>query len=241
MYFEAIIFDCDGTLVDSEALGNQVLVECVAELGLEFPLKEALALFTGRKMGDSIAIIEQRLGRKVPAEFVPDMRRRMGEVFKARLQPMPGVRELLPELTTPYCVASNGPREKMELSLDITGLLPYFQGRIISAYDIGSWKPEPGLFLHAADVMGVAPERCAVVEDSALGAWAGKAAGMTVFGYAPTGNRLPLLEADAVVFSEMRELPTLLRNTVPKAQRKVRQDTDLPVFANLETLPQTTI
>ncbi|MBE2293463.1 MAG: HAD family hydrolase, partial [Phycisphaerales bacterium] len=62
MNFEAVIFDCDGTLVDSERLGNQVLVECVAELGLIFPLEEAVARFTGNKMADTITVIEQRLG-----------------------------------------------------------------------------------------------------------------------------------------------------------------------------------
>ena len=148
MPFEAIIFDCDGTLVDSEVLGIQVLVECVAELGLAFPLEEAVARFTGAKMADSIALIEQRLGRPVPGDFVPEMRRRMAEVFRERLQPVEGVEAILQSLSIPYCVASNGPREKMEVSLHVTGLLPYFQGRIFSAYDIGSWKPEPGMFLH---------------------------------------------------------------------------------------------
>lgn len=214
MSFEAIIFDCDGTLVDSESLGNQVVVECVAELGLDIPLPEALALFTGRKMADSIAVIEQRLGRPVPVDFLPELRRRMAEVFKAKLQPVAGVTDLLPSLRAPYCVASNGPRDKMELSLHTTGLLPYFAGRIFSAYEIGSWKPEPGLFLHAAQTMGVAPERCAVVEDSALGVRAGKAAGMTVFGYAPSGNDLLLAEAGARLFSHMIGLPALLEQGI---------------------------
>jgi HAD superfamily hydrolase (TIGR01509 family) len=196
MPFEAIIFDCDGTLVDSEVLGIQVLVECVAEIGLAFPMEEAVARFTGAKMADSIALIEQRLGHPVPSDFVPEMRRRMAAVFR--------------ELSIPYCVASNGPREKMEVSLQVTGLLPYFQGRIFSAYDIGSWKPAPQMFLHAAQALGVAPERCAVVEDSILGAQAGKAAGMTVFGYDPTGDDAILSEAGAQTFSSMACLLPLM-------------------------------
>jgi len=210
MPFEAIIFDCDGTLVDSEVLGIQVLVECVVELGLAFPLDEAVSRFTGAKMADSIAIIEQRLGRPVPGDFVPEMRRRMAEVFRNRLQPVEGVEAVLQSLSIPYCVASNGPREKMEVSLHVTGLLPYFQGRIFSAYDIGSWKPEPGMFLHAAQALGVAPERCAVVEDSILGAQAGKAAGMTVFGYDPKGDGAILSEAGAQTFSSMADLLLLM-------------------------------
>ncbi len=210
MKFEAIIFDSDGTLVDSETLGNQVIVECVAELGLTLTLAEAVAEFRGRKMGDTISRIEQRLGRALPDDFLPELRQRMAVAFEARLEPMAGVPALLRELRVPYCVASNGPHEKMEVSLRATGLLPYFRDRIYSAYEIGSWKPEPGLFLHAARAMGVEPQRCAVVEDSILGVQAGVAAGMAVFGYAPAGDAEILEEAGARVFSRMDELLPLL-------------------------------
>lgn len=209
MRYDAIIFDCDGTLVDSEVLGNRVLVECVNELGLDYTLEEALAQFTGRKMGDTLALVEQRLGRKLPDDFLPELRRRMAVAFEAELRPIAGVEALLRELRVPFCVASNGPGEKMEVSLRATGLLPYFEGRIVSAYDIGSWKPEPGLFLHAAHVMGVAPERCAVVEDSILGVRGGVAAGMTVFGFAPSGDGAAMAEAGARLFSDMAALLNL--------------------------------
>ncbi len=211
MNFEAVIFDCDGTLVDSEVLGNQVLVEYVAELGVEIPLADAVAEFTGRKMADTIALIEQRLGHAVPVGFVPELRRRMASTFEARLQPIAGVETLLRSLKVPYCVASNGPREKMEVSLRSTKLLPYFAGRIFSGYEIGSWKPAPELFLHAACSLGVPPERCAVVEDSLLGVQAGNAAGMVVFGFAPSGNAAQLAEAGARPFTEMATLLSLLQ------------------------------
>lgn len=211
MNFEAVIFDCDGTLVDSERLGNQVLVECVAELGLIFPLEEAVARFTGNKMADTITVIEQRLGHPVPTDFVPQLRRRMAEVFRARLQPIVGIETVLQGLQIPYCVASSGPREKIELSLSVTKLLPYFQGRIFSAYEVGSWKPAPGLFLHAARALGVAPAQCAVVEDSMPGVQAGKAAGMTVFGYAPAGNEASLAALGAHPFTTMAALLPLLQ------------------------------
>jgi HAD superfamily hydrolase (TIGR01509 family) len=218
MHFEAIIFDSDGTLVDSETLGNQVIVEYVAEFGLTIPVAEAVALFRGRKMADTLALIEQRLGHALPDGFLPELRRRMAVAFEARLQPMPGVEALLRNLSIPYCVASNGPYEKMEVSLRATGLLPYFQGRIFSAYEVGSWKPEPELFLHAARVLGVAPERCAVVEDSLPGVHAGKAAGMTVFGYAPSGDGDLLAEAGAHPFPHMADLLPLLKAKIPPGQ-----------------------
>jgi HAD superfamily hydrolase (TIGR01509 family) len=211
MHFEAIIFDCDGTLVDSELLGNQVLVECIAELGLIFPLEEAMARFTGGKMADCIAIIEQRLGSAVPMDFVPAVRRRMAEAFQAQLQPVTGIETVLQGLQIPYGVASNGPREKIERSLYTTGLLHYFPGRIFSAYEVGSWKPAPGLFLHAAHALSVPPERCAVIEDSVLGVQAGRAAGMTVFGYAPSGHGASLAAAGAYPFPSMIALLPLLQ------------------------------
>lgn len=210
MNFAAIIFDSDGTLVDSETLGNQVIVECVAELGLTLTLAEAVAEFRGRKMGDTLALIEHKLGRALPEGFLPELRRRMALAFEARLEPMPGVPALLEKLDVPFCVASNGPHDKMQVSLRATGLLPFFGSHIYSAYEIGSWKPEPGLFIHAARGMGVAPEGCAVVEDSVLGVQAGIAAGMRVFGYAPSGETEALTAAGARVFSHMNELLPLL-------------------------------
>ena len=129
----------------------------------------------------------------------------MAAAFEARLRPVEGVEALLESLELPYCVASNGPREKMEVTLGTTGLLPYFQTRIVTAYEVGCWKPDPGLFLHAARMLGAAPENCIVVEDSTLGVRAGVAAGMTVFGYAPAGGS-ELAEAGARPLAHMADL-----------------------------------
>lgn len=185
---QAIIFDCDGVLVDSEHLANAVLVEYVREFGLFLSLEEALAQFTGVKMADCVAELEQRLGRRLPAHFVPTFRERSATAFRAHLRPIEGVEAIVKNLqqrNLPYCVASSGPREKIELNLRITGLLHYFQSRIFSAYEVGKWKPDPGLFLHAARVLGVEPQQCAVIEDSQPGIYAGLAADMMVFAYQP--------------------------------------------------------
>lgn len=210
MRFAAIIFDCDGTLVDSERVGNAVLVDCVRELGLQLSLEEALEHFAGRKMADTIKLIETWLGSPVPENFLPSLRLRMARAFQERLEPMEGVHALLGSLAVPMCVASNGPQDKMQVSLRVTGLLDFFPGRVFSAYECGSWKPEPGLFLHAARTMGVAPESCAVVEDSPLGIQAAVSAGMTAFGYAPHGNGAALAASGARVFHHMEALPGLL-------------------------------
>ena len=207
---QAIIFDCDGTLVDSERVGNAALIECVAELGLQLSLDQALEHFAGRKMADTLAMIEAWLGKPIPDGFLPYLRERMAAAFEAHLQPMDGVHDLLANLGIPYCVASNGPREKMLVSLRVTGLLPFFQGRIFSAYDCDSWKPEPGLFHYAAQAMGIASERIAVVDDNALGIQAAAAAGMMPLGYAPHDEGLALAKSGARVFHHMGDLAELL-------------------------------
>jgi HAD superfamily hydrolase (TIGR01509 family) len=178
---QAVIFDCDGTLVESERLANEVLVELVGEHGLNISADYALTQFRGAKMADSIAHLEGLLGKSLPDDFVPTLRTRCAEAFHDRLQPVDGALELVRSLSVPCCVASSGPMAKMQLTLSITGLAPYFEGRLFSSYKIGSWKPEPDLFLHAAHALSVAPESCAVVEDSLPGIKAGVAAGMQVF------------------------------------------------------------
>lgn len=180
---QAIIFDCDGTLVDSETLGVRVLVEVAAEHGAQLDAASMLPDLRGLKMTECVAILQERSGVRLPEDYVPRVRRRMADAFRSALRPMDGARELLASLTLPFCVASSGPREKIELSLSLTGLLPYVNGRIFTSYEVGTWKPEPGIFLHAAQALGVQPSGCAVVEDSEPGIRAGLAAGMRVFAY----------------------------------------------------------
>lgn len=209
--FALVIFDCDGVLVDSEILGNRVLVETVAELGLALDLEEAVSLFRGCKMAECVREIERRLGRPVPGNFVSNLRARTADTFRLGLQPVHGVTAVIDALRVPICVASSGPSEKIRLSLQVTGLLPRFEGRVFSSYDVGVWKPDPGLFLHAARTMGIAPGECAVVEDSVLGVIAGVAAGMSVFGFAADGRDADALSnAGATVFRSMQDLTQLL-------------------------------
>ncbi len=185
---EAVIFDCDGTLVDSEPLANAALVEALAALGIHLSLEESMRRYVGGRMADCVADIERRTGRKLPDCFVPNLRARTSEVFRSRLQPMDGAAEILRSLQLPASVASSGPMEKIQLSLRVTGLARFFpRDRVFSAYDVGAWKPDPKLFLHAAQAMGVAPAHCAVVEDSLPGIQAGTNAGMQTFWFRPHG------------------------------------------------------
>ena len=178
---DAVLFDCDGVLVDSERVAAECIIEFAARFGAVFELDEALERFTGARMADNLRDIEERGKCTLPDDFEDSLRAHMAAQFEARLEPMDGAEALIEALDVPYCVASNGPRSKMEVTLRIAGLLDHFAGRIVSAYEVGVWKPDPGLFLHAARMLGTAPERCAVVEDSDYGIEAGVAAGMRVF------------------------------------------------------------
>lgn len=203
-----VIFDVDGTLVDSEELGTRVLLEMAAELGLQRPLKETNLLFRGWKLDDCVAQIQAWLGKPLPGDFVAQVRARTADTFRRELRAMPGALEVvrtLSERGIPICVGSSGPREKIELSLGLTGLLPYFEGRVFSGYELQTWKPDPGLFLHAASALGAEPAACVVVEDSLVGVQAGLAAGMKVFVYQPdeVDAQIP---AEAVLIRKLTEL-----------------------------------
>ncbi|MCX7250250.1 MAG: HAD-IA family hydrolase [Burkholderiales bacterium] len=208
---EAVIFDADGTLVDSETPGLDVLHEQALALGLSWEREALHERFRGVRMAECAASLAAEAGRHEPefAEaFMRQVRAAMAERFRRGLSPMAGAEALLRRLTLPFCIATNGPREKVELTLGLTGLLPLVQHRLYSAYEVGSFKPEPGLFLHAAAGMGVAPARCAVVEDSLPGVEAGLAAGMQVFTLLPR-QQAPLALQDRAIF--IRELAELER------------------------------
>ncbi len=182
---DAVLFDCDGVLVDSERVAVECIVELAARFDATFEFDDALGRFTGARMSDTLRQIEERGGCKLPDDFEDALRSRMAVEFESRLEPMAGAAALVEVLDVPYCVVSNGPRSKMEVTLRVAGLLEHFAGRIVSAYEVGVWKPDPGLFLHAARMLGIPPDRCAVVEDSDYGIAAGVAAGMQVFALVP--------------------------------------------------------
>ena len=173
-------------------------------------MNEAAAQFNGVEIKDSIAQIEALLGTPLQADFVELMHRRLDQAMLERLEPVAGVSELIRTLRVPYCIASNAPLAKIELALEITGLRAHFRGEIHSAYQVGAWKPDPALFLHAARGLGLAPDRCLVVEDSMAGIRAGVAAGMTVFAYQPhaVDEQLP---RGVQVFAHFADLQARLR------------------------------
>lgn len=183
----AVIFDCDGTLVDSERLCNLVMAEVLAELGVRETEAELLGRYRGARMAYILADLERRHALRLPLAFEPHYRSRVAGRLERELAPNPGVKQLLHQLRgrAALAVASSAPRDKIELALRVTEISFAFGAHIYSSYEIGSWKPEPDLFLHAARAVGIPPSRCSVVEDSLLGAEAASRAGMRCYLYDP--------------------------------------------------------
>jgi len=181
-----VIFDCDGTLVDSERLAAGLLRDILQEHQVLLSVDEVLARFRGVQF----ALCMEGLCQDYPwlpnIEIVNSFRARTLPLLQAELEEMPGAVEFVRGLDLPKCVASNGPRSKIETCLSTVGLLDVFHGLIVSAYEVDAWKPSPILIKHAADLLGLKPEECLLVEDSIPGVQAGLGAGAQVAGYGDT-------------------------------------------------------
>ncbi|MCP3670020.1 MAG: HAD-IA family hydrolase [Gammaproteobacteria bacterium] len=175
---KCIIFDCDGTLVDSEYLCNLGLEIKLRDYGVESSAIELMGRFRGGKLATILEVIEAEHQIKLEEDFVSSYRALVDELFEKDLKPCEGVNAALTEIGLLKCVASGGPLEKVNKALSVSGLAEHFNGKIFSSYVVGSWKPDPGIFLHAAREMGFPPSECAVVEDSPVGVSAAKSAGM---------------------------------------------------------------
>ncbi len=205
-----IIFDCDGVLVDSEPLSNRTIAEQMQELGIPMTEEEAIKLFAGGSLKNVTDYVKSVTGQDAPADMLEVYRTRSYDLFRKELEPVSGIKELLEGLPNKRCVASNGPLDKMKLNLGLTNLMHFFEGNLFSAYEIGHWKPDPRLFLHAAKIMDFEPKDCVVIEDSDHGIHAAKSAGMQVYGYAGRTPREKLEKAGAIVFDDMNHLLDLL-------------------------------
>ena len=211
--YELIIFDCDGVLVDSERVANEVFARVLREVcGLEFSLEEMFDTFVGHSKLQCLAKVETMTGRPPPEELERRYREDINQALAESVQAVPGIEAVLQQLTLPYCVASSGSHDKMRLTLGKTGLIDYFDGNIFSTSEVERGKPHPDIYLHAAARMGVRdPARCLVVEDNPLGITGAVAAGMRVFGFAELMPAHKLRAAGAHdVFERMSDLPALI-------------------------------
>lgn len=188
---ELVVFDCDGVLVDSEMLASTVLAEQLQDCGLSITADDCRQQFTGRSLSSVIDMVERQWLVKLPDDFLIKLRQRDVIVFEKELRPIAGVAEVLEGLSLPFCVASSGGLIKIRHSLTLTGLINHFEPHIFSAEQVAKGKPAPDLFIHAARTMGVAPEKCLVIEDSVAGVTAAIAAGMMVLGFAGGSHITP--------------------------------------------------
>ncbi len=213
---ELVIFDCDGVLVDSEPIVNRIFAETLTEAGFAITYEEVTQKFVGKSLATCLNMIEQIFGRSVPAKWLELRKEREIAALKQELQATAGIVDVLKELTLPKCVASNSSPRHINLVLGLTGLLDHFDGKLYSCHHVDRPKPFPDVYFHAASQMGYAPEPCVVMEDSVAGVKAGSAAGMRVFGYAPSdrhsSHHEALIAAGAkLVFDDMRQLLDLLK------------------------------
>jgi len=204
--YELIIFDCDGTLVDSEKIACTLIARLLTEIGIACTPEESSALFLGTKFSDIRNYIIKHNGTLPNFDFEAEYRKRSKVMFENELMPVAGVENILENLSVASCVASNAPHVKMDISIPTCKLDKYFsKDKIFSAYDVQKWKPEPHLFLYACEQMGVTPEKALVIEDSHAGIMGAINAKIDVLAYDPHKSE-KIKHLDVPKYSSMQQI-----------------------------------
>lgn len=213
---ELVIFDCDGVLIDSEALCDRVVAAELTALGWALSAEECSTRFIGMSFHDMCPVVEEHLGRSLPDDWVNAVVARVATVMASEVETVPGARtvlESMDDIGLPWRVASNSSHLEMQAKFGRTGLLPLVSGRLHSADDViargGRGKPAPDLFLAAAGE--VPPDACLVIEDSVHGVRAAAAAGMQCLGFSRHDAGERLAAGGAVPFHDLMDLPALFR------------------------------
>ena len=223
MSISHIIFDCDGVLVDSEPLSMRADVEILNRAGIKITEAEAHRRFVGTTFQAMIEALEKEHGLKLPANLSDLKNARMNDMYRTELKLVRGVRDALEDIRNmglSMSIASNGPKDRVKLALQLTGLLPYFKTAIVTYEDVPQGKPAPDMFLLAAKNAGTKADNCLVVEDSVTGVTAAVDAGCWTLGFTGTyedevrhGIKLKDIGAEAV-FSKMADLSALVETFV---------------------------
>ncbi|EAX3726380.1 6-phosphogluconate phosphatase [Salmonella enterica] len=207
---EAVFFDCDGTLVDSEVICSRAYVAMFRQFGITLELTEVFRRFKGIKLYEIIDTISKEHGVALAkAELELVYRAEVARLFDSELETIAGANTLLKSIKTPMCVVSNGPVSKMQHSLGKLGMLHHFPDLLFSGYDIQRWKPDPALMFHAANAMNVNVEQCILVDDSSAGAQSGIAAGMEVFYFCADPHNKPIVHPKVTTFTDLAQLQGL--------------------------------
>lgn len=211
---QLVIFDCDGVLVDSEQICISTLRDLLEKNGIHRSFNDVVEEFHGLSHQQTMENLKHIFNNRIPINLERDLARNTVWRLENSLNPVEGVKAVLNEMAIPFCVASNGSKEKIVNSLSITGLLEKFNKRIFSAEDVAHPKPHPDLFLGAARALGAEPRYCVVVEDSLVGIQAAHAAGMRVYAYpgVTAAEKLAVGNPTAII-SRMSELLALMKAT----------------------------
>jgi len=208
-----VLFDCDGVLVDSESISNVIFTEHLNEAGVSLELPDMQRRYIGMAWPDIRRLVMDEFCVDLDNKWHNKYRAASDAAFELHLKAIPYAMEAVKEVRDagiPYCVASSGPIEKMNTTLGITGLLPFFKDCMYTGWDVPHSKPFPDLFLMATGKFDVSPSDCVVIEDSVPGVRAGVAAGIPVLGFTAEGSPHSLVDEQAHLFDDMRALPTLL-------------------------------
>jgi HAD superfamily hydrolase (TIGR01509 family) len=211
---ELVIFDCDGVLVDSESISNEVPARMLTREDLPTTLREARRDYQGLLLADIRSRAEAKLGRSLPQGWLAEYEHERAEAFRHGLEPVAGAAKAVQRVKAAglkVCVASQGALEKTRMTLGLTGLRDLFPPHVLfSAHDVPRPKPDPALFRHAAATMGVQPSACTVIEDTPSGITAAVAAGMRAIGYAADSDEHALRNAGAEIIRSLDKLPEFL-------------------------------
>jgi HAD superfamily hydrolase (TIGR01509 family) len=211
-----VIFDCNGVLVDSEPIANAVLADQLTRAGVPVAAEVVARRYHGRRPADVFASVEAATGKKLPPNFATSVTLETLRRFRSDLRALPHVAHALTWIRGPKAVASSSPFERIRASLDVAGLMRFFEPRVFSASDVPNGKPAPDLLRFAAARMQVEPKSCIVIEDSVPGVGAAVAAGMTAIGFvgasqAPGRLARDLAAAGArTVIADMRVLKSAI-------------------------------
>ncbi|MEO0357060.1 MAG: HAD family phosphatase [Pseudomonadota bacterium] len=209
---KAVLFDCDGVVVDSERLTNLIIQDDLASRGLALTLDQIMATFVGGTMA-GVGEKAAKMGADIPDTWLADIYPKIYRALGEQVELVPGILPVLDALdahSIRYAIGSNGEIKKMETTLGRTGLLDRFQGVMFSGQAMGAPKPAPDVYLHAARALGVTPAQAIVIEDSRSGAAAAHAAGMRCFGFARDTQPAAFDGVADVIFDDMADLPSLL-------------------------------
>ena len=184
MRYDLIIFDFDGVVADSEVLSNQLLADFLTSLGKPTTIEDSMRLFMGRRYEDTKLAVAGWLGKPLPATFDEDYQAWSRPAMRSQVGPVAGVAAFLDSTRSHRrCIASSSSHSWLDHCVDKFGFRDHFGRHLVSGTEVKNGKPAPDIFLLAAERMGVAADRCLVLEDSPAGITGARAAGMRAIGF----------------------------------------------------------